>query len=48
METLLTEIDELLAHLEDFTHGKDGVDITKMRYRIAVELSKFDKADKTN
>ena len=26
---LLEDIDDLLAHLEDFTHGKDGDDITK-------------------
>lgn len=31
---LLSEINDLLAHLEDFTHGKDGEDITKMRKRI--------------
>ena len=33
-KNLLLEIDDLLAHLEDFTHGKDGDDITEMRYKI--------------
>jgi len=33
-KSLLNDIDELLCHLEDFTHGKDGDDITKMRKRI--------------
>ncbi len=31
---LLTEIDDLLSRLEDYTHGKDGDDITKMRGKI--------------
>lgn len=35
MKELLTEIDELLAHLEDFTHGQDGEDITRLRHKIA-------------
>ena len=35
MIDLLIDIDELLARLEDYTHGKDGEDITKMRNRIA-------------
>lgn len=38
MKELLNEIDELLAHFEDFTHGKDGKDITKMRGKIAMTL----------
>ena len=41
MEGLLNEIDELLAHFEDFTHGKDGEDITKMRCRIAIALRQY-------
>lgn len=41
MEELLNEIDELLAHFEDFTHGKDGEDITKMRGRIALALRQY-------
>ncbi len=35
---LLLEIDDLLAHLEDFTHGKDGEEITKIRKKIHAEL----------
>jgi hypothetical protein len=31
---ILEEIDELLARFEDFTHGKDGEDITKLRGKI--------------
>lgn len=38
MKELLNEIDELLARLEDFTHGKDGEDITKTRAKIQKEL----------
>ena len=38
MKKLLNEIDELLCHLENFTHGKDGNDITEMRYRIREAL----------
>lgn len=38
MKELLQEIDELLAHLEDFTHGKDGKAITEMRYKIQDHL----------
>lgn len=41
MEELLNEIDELLAHFEDFTHGKDGEDITKMRGKIASALRQY-------
>lgn len=31
---ILEEVDELLARFEDFTHGKDGEDITKLRKKI--------------
>lgn len=31
---ILEEVDELLARLEDFTHGKNGEDITKLRGKI--------------
>lgn len=40
MKELLNEIDELLTRLEDFTHGKDGEDITKTRAKIAEALRK--------
>lgn len=32
--SILEEVDELLARFEDFTHGKDGEDITKLRRKI--------------
>ncbi len=35
MKTLLNEIDDLLAHIEDYTHGAVGEEITKMRHKIA-------------
>lgn len=35
MKELLNDIDTLLMHFEDFTHGKDGDDITFMRKRIS-------------
>lgn len=41
MEELLNDIDELLAKLEDFTHGEDGMEITRMRGRIANELNSY-------
>jgi hypothetical protein len=41
MEELLNEIDELLARFEDFTHEKDGEDITKMRGKIALALRQY-------
>lgn len=36
MKKLLDDIDDLLARLEDFTHGEDGMDITRMRKRISL------------
>lgn len=42
MEELLNEIDELLTRLEDFTHGKEGEDITKIRGKIAEALRQYD------
>lgn len=39
MKALLNEIDDLLAHFEDFTHGKDGENITKIRGKISKVLS---------
>ena len=42
MKKLLNEIDELLCHLENFTHGKDGNDITEMRYKIREALRQPD------
>lgn len=33
-KAILEEIDELLARFEDFTHGKDGEEITKLRGKI--------------
>lgn len=42
MEKLLNDIDDLLAYMEDFTHGKDGEDITRMRRRIAFSLKSMD------
>ena len=38
MKKLLNEIDELLTHLENFTHGKDGDWITETRYKIQKAL----------
>lgn len=38
MKELLNEIDELLTHLENYIHGKDGKDITEMRYKIRQAL----------
>jgi len=43
MKELLNEIDELLTRLEDFTHGKDGEDITKIRGKIQEQLKTNDK-----
>ena len=40
---LLNEIDELLCHLEDFTHGKDGDAITKLRHKISPMQIHFNK-----
>lgn len=34
MEQLLQDIDELLAHLEDYEHGEIGRRITELRGRI--------------
>ncbi len=34
MEQLLQDIDELLAHLEDYEHGETGRRITELRGRI--------------
>lgn len=34
LNNLLDDTDELLRHLEDFTHGKDGDAITETRHRI--------------
>lgn len=42
---LLREIDELLAHFEDFTHGKNGDDITKMRSKISTFLNSNNLTD---
>lgn len=33
-KAILEEIDDLLARFEDFTHGKDGEEITKLRGKI--------------
>lgn len=41
MEKLLEEIDDLLARFEDFTHGKDGDDITKMRKKIRDSINEY-------
>lgn len=46
MEKLLTDIDELFAHLEDFTHGKDGEYISDMRRRIAIALKQYNNTGK--
>jgi len=35
MEQLLQDIDELLAHLEDYEHGETGRRITELRGRIS-------------
>lgn len=43
--SVLRSIDELLAYLEDYTHGKDGERISKMRGRIIDQLYK-NKKDK--
>lgn len=43
MIELLFDIDELLARLEDYTHGSDGEDITRMRRRINDKLDKIPK-----
>lgn len=32
---LINDIDDLLARFEDFTHGKDGDEITQIRKRIS-------------
>lgn len=37
----LDHADEVLAHLEDFTHGKDGMAITAARYDIQQIFKKF-------
>ncbi len=42
MKELLNEIDDLLCHLENFIHGKDGNDITEMRYKIIEALRQPD------
>lgn len=39
MKELLNEIDELLSRFEDFTHGEDGENITKLRGKIELALS---------
>lgn len=41
IETLLEDIDDLLARLEDHTHDEDGKDITKIRHRIEKILLKM-------
>lgn len=41
LEKLLNEIDALLTRFEDFTHKKDGEDITKMRGKIALALRQY-------
>lgn len=41
IETLLEDIDELLARLEDHTHDEDGNDITIIRHRIETMLKKI-------
>lgn len=38
MEALLIEIDDLLAKLENYVHGQDGEEITKMRAKIQEKL----------
>lgn len=43
MKELLNEIDELLTHLENYVHGKDGNDITEMRYKIRQALLQPEK-----
>lgn len=48
MEELLNEIDELLSHFEDFTHGKDGEHITKMRGKIALALRQYNVSGSAN
>ena len=40
MTKLLNDIDDLLGHLEDFTHGETGRDITALRHRIAQSQTK--------
>lgn len=43
---LLEEIDELLALLEDISHGEEGKRITEMRRRIQTQLRYSDKEEK--
>jgi len=43
MKELLEEVDELLAHLEDFTHGEDGERITDLRFKVLEAIRKIDK-----
>jgi hypothetical protein len=38
MKKLLEEIDDLLTRLENYINGKDGDDITEMRYKIREAL----------
>lgn len=38
MKELLYEIDNLLMKLEDYTHGKDGDEITAIRHKIVEAL----------
>lgn len=40
---LLNEVDDLLVRLEDYTHGEDGRDVTKIRNKISL----FMKSDYT-
>lgn len=41
VKIILNEVDELLARLEDYTHGEDGDDITDMRSKISKTLKEL-------
>lgn len=45
---LLNDIDDLLARFEDFTHGKDGDEITQLRKRISQIPNIYSHTPKTN
>jgi len=46
MKELFEQIDELLSRLEDFTHGQDGEEITRLRGKIAkAQQSELEKEE---
>ena len=44
-EQLVNDIDELLAHWEDFTHGEQGEEITRLRKEL-IKLVSFQQKEK--